>query len=263
MSSLIFLPLFISLLIYGTTFHFMLLVAAAALIGLGEFFSFKEERMSFPLRLFAYIWSALIFFGALLGEPSYILGTLVGGVFLALLIRLKNGEKIKGVVDELGFLFLGIFYVSLLISYLILLRGLDEGALWVLLLFVITWSGDTSAYFAGRSFGRRKFFEAVSPKKSVEGFIGGFLGGIGASIIFKGLFFQEITLADSIIVGAVIGVLGPLGDLCESLFKRSCEVKDSGVLIPGHGGILDRIDSILFSTPFVYYFATMNYGAKL
>lgn len=241
----------------------MFLVALAALIGLGEFFSFRRDRISLPLKVFGYIWTALIIFGALLGEPSYILGTLVGGVLLSLLIRLKNGEEIKGVVDELGYLFVGVFYVALLISHLVLLRGLNEGALWVLLLFVITWSGDTSAYFAGRSFGRRKFFEAVSPKKSVEGFLGGLLGGIGASIIFKGLFFQEITLADCIIVGFVIGVLGPLGDLCESLFKRSCQVKDSGVLIPGHGGILDRIDSILFSAPFIYYFAVKNYGSQM
>lgn len=241
----------------------MLLVAAAALIGIGEFFSLKSSRLSPSLKTFGYLWSLLIIFGAYTGGAAHMLGTLAGGVLLTLLIRLKNGEELKGAVDDAGYLFAGILYVVLLLSYLILLRDLDHGNLWVLLLFFVVWGGDTAAYYSGRSFGRRKLYEKVSPKKSVEGFIGGYLGGIGTCLIIKIILFPVLTLVDAVIIAAVIGVIGPLGDLCESMFKRDCDVKDSGVLIPGHGGILDRMDSILFSAPFVYYFVVLRYGSQV
>ena len=262
LSAVIFLPFFIFLIYSGTPFYFMLLVMAASLLGLAEFFSLSKDKLSSPLRLAGYIWTMLIIFGAYSGGSSVLLGTLSGGILIIFLIRLYNGKRLKGVIEDVGYLYTGIFYVVFLLSYLVLLRGSIDGSLWILLLFIVTWGGDTAAFFSGRAFGNRKFYLEVSPKKSVEGFIGGFFGGIVAALLFKVLFFNQLTLTDSIIAGAVIGILGPLGDLCESLLKRSCDVKDSGGLIPGHGGILDRIDSILFSAPFVYYFAIYTAGMQ-
>lgn len=262
LSSVIFLPFFIFLIHSGTPFYFMFLVMVASLLGLAEFFSLSKDKLSPSLRLSGYIWTLLIIFGAYSGGSSFLLGTLSGGILIIFLVRLYNGKKLKGVIDDVGYLYTAIFYVVFLLSFLVLLRGSNDGSLWILLLFVITWAGDTVAYFSGRAFGNRKFYLEVSPKKSVEGFIGGFFGGIAAALLFKVIFFDQLTLANSIIVGAAIGLLGPLGDLCESLLKRSCDVKDSGGLIPGHGGILDRIDSILFSAPFVYYFALYTSGLQ-
>ena len=262
-SALFFLPLFILLLLKGSPFHFFLLAAAAALLGLGEFFSLKAGRLPASLKLFGYLWLLLIMFSAYIGGVSAVAGTVTCGAIISLLIRLARTEDINSVIDELGFLSLAILYVGLLFSYIVLLRGLEDGNIWILLLFVVTWGGDTAAYYTGMSMGKRKLYPAISPKKSVEGFLGGFAGGIAAAVFLKIIILHSITFLDSMIIGIIIGIIGPLGDLAESMMKRACDVKDSGRLIPGHGGILDRVDSILFSAPFVYYFAAMRYGGHV
>lgn len=263
LSGAVFLPLFILLVTIGNTFHFFILVAGAALLGLGEFFSLRADSIPAGLRLFGYLWSLLIVFAAYTGDFSYLTGSVAAGVIISLLIRLMKSGDIRRVIDEAGFLYLGVFYVVFLLSFLVLVRGISHGKLWILLLFFITWAGDTSAYYSGLSWGKRKLYPEISPKKSIEGLAGGFLGGVAASIISKLTFFSLLSFADSLLVAAVIGVMGPLGDLSESMLKRSCGVKDSGGIIPGHGGILDRMDSILFSAPFVYYFAVIRYGGQL
>jgi phosphatidate cytidylyltransferase len=152
-------------------------------------------------------------------------------------------------------------YCGFLLACAVGLRRFGVG--WVILAFVVTWANDTFAYFAGRAFGRHKLFERISPKKTWEGFAGGAAGSIAGALVTRWLLPDDLgalSVAATVIVGAGGAVVGPLGDLCESMFKRAAGVKDSGWIIPGHGGLLDRIDALLFVAPWIYLWAA--YGVS-
>jgi phosphatidate cytidylyltransferase len=131
---------------------------------------------------------------------------------------------------------------------------MEDGLAWVIAALVITWANDTAAYFAGRFLGRHKLYPEVSPNKTWEGFAGGLVGSVGGMSIARAFFFPVFTAADCLLLGVAGGILGPIGDLCESMLKRAYGVKDSGRIIPGHGGILDRIDALLFNAPLVFVY---------
>ncbi|MGC4000825.1 MAG: phosphatidate cytidylyltransferase [Anaeromyxobacter sp.] len=143
-------------------------------------------------------------------------------------------------------------YCGLLLATLVGLRSYGVG--WVILAFVATWANDTFAYFAGHAFGRHKLFERISPKKTWEGFAGGAAGSVVGALVTRLLFpeLAVISVPAAVVIGAGAAVLGPMGDLAESMVKRAAGVKDSGKIIPGHGGLLDRIDALLFVSPWVY-----------
>lgn len=136
----------------------------------------------------------------------------------------------------------------------------DAGNAWVIAALVITWANDTMAYFAGRFLGRHKLYPAVSPNKTWEGFFGGMVGSVVGMFVARAFFFPVFTAVDCVVLGIAGGVLGPMGDLCESMLKRAYGVKDSGKIIPGHGGILDRIDALLFNAPLVYVYVQFVRG---
>jgi phosphatidate cytidylyltransferase len=143
-------------------------------------------------------------------------------------------------------------YCGLLIATLVALRT-RFGVAWVIMAFVVTWANDTFAYFSGHAFGRHKLYERISPKKTWEGFAGGAVGSVvGALAVHWLLHPPALTAAAAVAVGLGAAVFGPLGDLAESMIKRAAGVKDSGKIIPGHGGLLDRIDALLFVAPWVY-----------
>jgi phosphatidate cytidylyltransferase len=158
----------------------------------------------------------------------------------------------------------GVFYVALLLTFVALLkkRGEDGGA-WVFITLTCTWFSDTLAYFAGRFIGPawpRKLYESVSPKKTVIGALGGLGGSFLALVVAKLWYLPSLTWADCVLVAVPANALCQMGDLCESLLKRSVGVKDSGAFLPGHGGMLDRIDALLFCAPYVYCFAHWGFG---
>lgn len=130
----------------------------------------------------------------------------------------------------------------------------NDGAWWVVVALVITWGNDTSAYFAGRFLGKHKLYPEVSPNKTWEGFFGGFAGAIGFLFLQRAFFFPGLTVIDCLVLGTLGSLLGPAGDLCESMLKRAYGVKDSGKIIPGHGGMLDRIDALIFNAPMVFLY---------
>jgi phosphatidate cytidylyltransferase len=162
----------------------------------------------------------------------------------------------EGAPRAAGVVVLAWLYCGLLASTVVGLR-LRFGFGWVILVFVVTWANDTFAYFAGRLFGRHKLLERVSPKKTWEGFAGGALGSVAGALVVRALLLGPVPLWAALAVAAGGAVLGPLGDLAESMLKRAAGVKDSGRLIPGHGGLLDRIDALLFVAPWVYAFAIL------
>ncbi|NOZ24706.1 MAG: phosphatidate cytidylyltransferase [Nitrospirae bacterium] len=144
----------------------------------------------------------------------------------------------------------GFFYIPLILSLQIAIR--DSGPEWIIFIGATVWASDSFAYYIGKNFGRRKLYPSVSPKKTVEGAIGSMAGGTLAGVLIKILLIESMTVRQVLVVGFFIGCIAVLGDLTESMFKRDSGVKDSSSLIPGHGGVLDKIDGMLFVTPVVY-----------
>lgn len=151
----------------------------------------------------------------------------------------------------------GPLYVGALLTTIALLRrDFEHGASWVLLTLMLSWLADTGGYFFGRFFGKTKLYERLSPKKTREGFVGSLVGATAGALLGHFWYLKALPVAHAVALGVVVGALGQMGDLVESLLKRSTGIKDSGWIIPGHGGLLDRIDALLIVSPLVYVYAT-------
>ena len=253
------LPLLILITLKASPFQFSLLVFVLTLLGLDEFY-----RMALPARrgegrvaALAGACSIFAVFAANPVIPLLTLTLLVLGFCLIALFRLK---EIRDAAKDAALVLMGFLYLPLLLSHLVLIRMLPEGISWLFLIMVIVMVGDSAAYYVGSSIGKNRLYPAVSPKKSIEGSLGGLAGSVIGALLSKAIYFPELTVVDCVATALLLGTLGQLGDLFESLVKRSCGVKDSGAIFPGHGGILDRLDSILFAAPAAYYYAYFFMG---
>jgi len=182
---------------------------------------------------------------------------LAGATVVLMVLFLFRGGPLERVPLRMAVVVLSWLYCGLLIASAVGLSHRPDGLGWVILAFVVTWANDTFAYFAGHFFGKHKLYERISPKKTWEGFAGGALGSVICALAARWILQATGRLADlgageTLLIGAGGAILGPLGDLAESMVKRAAGVKDSGKLIPGHGGLLDRIDALLFVAPWVY-----------
>jgi phosphatidate cytidylyltransferase len=164
------------------------------------------------------------------------------------------GAAFRDAATFAAFRTLGVVYLALPFSYLVLVKGLERGEWWIMFLLLLIWANDTFAYFTGRAIGRTKLSPRISPKKTIEGAVGGLIGGAIAALLFNNIFGLGMGVFPAVVLSVVIGVVAIFGDLIESVLKRAAGVKDSGRVIPGHGGILDRIDSLVFAVPVLYYF---------
>ena len=171
-----------------------------------------------------------------------------------------EGDRLKTHYQELMISLFGFVYLALLPSYLVSLRQAAFGVHWTMLFLFIVWAGDTGAYFVGQKYGRQKLYPHISPKKTLEGCYGGVLAGVVLSVLYKLLFFKQLSIFGAICIPLIIGVTGPVGDLAESFLKRAYDKKDASQLLPGHGGFLDRFDSVIFSLP-IMYALTRVFGA--
>jgi phosphatidate cytidylyltransferase len=152
----------------------------------------------------------------------------------------------------------GILYVGGLVTALPLMhRDLAQGPLWVVTAIAVTFSNDTGAYFTGRALGRHKLAPAISPGKTVEGAVGGLAFGLAMMFVARATYLPIVSVTDALVIGVGAGVLGPCGDLTESMLKRAVGAKDSGRVIPGHGGVLDRIDALMFVGAFIYLYTRL------
>ncbi len=184
-------------------------------------------------------------------------------LFSVLLLLMAELFKNKGsAINNLGASLIGIFYIGLFASSLVGLREFfkyseilyTEAGYLIIAIFASIWVCDSAAYFIGSAIGKHKLFPRVSPKKSWEGAIAGFIFAVVTIIAARELFLDILSLTDTLIIGIIVGIFGQVGDLVESLVKRDAGVKDSSSIIPGHGGIFDRFDSILFVLPMVYLY---------
>jgi phosphatidate cytidylyltransferase len=175
-------------------------------------------------------------------------------MFIAAFFLVHSGDMTTA-WPRLATLVGGALYTGLPLSFLARVREVPDGRLWCYLPMVLTWGNDTFAYFCGRLFGKHKMAPHISPGKTWEGFVGGLICTVGTAFAWRHFAQPAFTVADCIALGVGISVLGPIGDLTESVWKRSNGVKDSGNLLPGHGGLLDRIDALMFTAPFLYFYA--------
>ena len=182
-------------------------------------------------------------------------------VAIAALSALFFSRDRSSSITDVAVLVFGALYVSGLLGHVMLLRGLEHGAELVLYVLLLTWTTDSAAYFGGRRFGRRALAPIVSPNKTVEGALAGLLAAVLMAVIARWWFLPILSLGEAVVVGLLLGVMGQLGDLVESMMKRSAGVKDSGALIPAHGGMLDKIDSLVFTAPTFYYYLVWVKGA--
>ena len=260
MIAFIFGPLIIYVTLLGKL-PFLILVEILIILGLWEF-SYLAKLKNFQIPKWI-----LLFLGIFLGISVYLWGEeafiflLLSVMYLTAFAFVIKGRT-RGATADLSLTVFALFYVAGLFSFLILLRempqelGLDYkiGGLWITYLLICIWSCDTFAYFIGAPLGKHKLSPSVSPKKTVEGFGGGILGAVSAAFFSYYVFFKSAGLGHLLIICIFVSLIGQIGDLTQSLFKRDAEIKDISHLIPGHGGILDRFDSLLFVSPIVYYY---------
>jgi phosphatidate cytidylyltransferase len=196
------------------------------------------------------------FFSLSVLGPDSIQWLWAGLVVAALSMRLALGAPLEHAAGDVMAAVFAAIYGSLA-GYLVPLRNLGPtmswtGSGWVILVCALSWMSDTGAYFAGRFLGRHKLAPDISPSKTWEGFFGGMAAAVGAAFFTKLVALHDLTAVDCVILGVVAGVAGPAGDLAESMIKRSYRVKDSGNLLPGHGGMMDRVDAMVFNALAVY-----------
>jgi phosphatidate cytidylyltransferase len=242
------------------------IVYAATFLGLREYYNMTLARESIVERTFGIV-NGMIFAGLVYwfdGTPHVALAALAALTIASFLFYLVRYGEMDTVAARVAQMMSGALYVGLLLTFVALLkkRGADGGA-WVFITLTCTWFSDTGAYFAGRFIGPAwpaKLYASVSPKKTVIGGLGGLAGSFIALVVAKLWYLPSLTWMDCALVAIPANVLGQAGDLCESLLKRSVGVKDSGNLLPGHGGMLDRIDALLFSAPYIYCFSNWFYG---
>ncbi|HAW59914.1 MAG TPA: phosphatidate cytidylyltransferase [Actinobacteria bacterium] len=243
--------LLIGLLFLGK-YPFFLVILAIVLFSLDEFYSLLRFRGMQPNAVLGMLGGLFLCLGALLGKEGGMMFALALSVFTILIWQIFTLGRTS--ISNSTLTIFGSFYIGFLLAHTILIRGLGEhGPFLMLLVFIGTWVCDTAAYGAGVKIGKRKLAPQVSPNKTWEGTIGGAL----ASSISLGLiclaFFPWLSFLRGSILGLAIGIASPLGDLAESRLKREMRVKNTGSLIPGHGGVLDRFDSLIFTAPVAYY----------
>lgn len=258
LSTLLLLPLFVWMVVDGPVWLFGAVMVLAGALGQWEW-SGMFARAGVP----TFRWLGLV--GGSLLTASFALPVserlVFTGVLLALLgIGLLRRSGGRPAWEPLAITLLGVCYVNWLLGYTFWLRDLSDGRDWILLLVSVTWLGETAAYLVGSTLGRHKLAPVISPRKTVEGSVAQLAVSVLAALGARATFFPALSLESAVVVGMLLGVVGQAGDLMESAVKRSVGTKDTGQLIPGHGGMLDRMDSLLVSTPVLFYYAAYTKG---
>ncbi|MFZ5570988.1 MAG: phosphatidate cytidylyltransferase [Thermodesulfobacteriota bacterium] len=256
-TALVALP-FLIWLIYQGGLVFSMFIGLVSLIGLWEYYHIvcrdTEDIVRSPIAITGFITGILTAAAAHAGAeavvPTLLALDLAVAGFFGLVRYKREPEAMALVMKQVA----GVVYVPLMLAQIVMLRRDPHGAAWVFFLLFLVFFGDIGAFYAGRFWGRRKLYPAVSPGKTIEGALGGLGASVGIGFLFRALFLPELPLGGCLILFLGVGVAGPMGDLFESALKRAANVKDSGTILPGHGGLLDRIDALLFAAPLAFFF---------
>jgi phosphatidate cytidylyltransferase len=255
-TGLIAVPFLIFFIQKGGIWLFLLVVVAAEL-GLWEYYRIifdEEEKIISGLPIIGFFSVVFILYAAHRDVPDLVAVALAFNLLVSAFFVILRFGSIALVLKPLMKQILGIIYIPFLLSFLLLIHNSDKGIVWVYFLLAIIFAGDISALYVGSAFGRHKLSPSVSPGKTIEGSLGGLAANLVIGCLIKLIFLPTLSWPQTILFCLVIGLAGQMGDLFESVLKRSSQIKDSGGLLPGHGGILDRIDALLFAAPIAYFF---------
>ncbi len=249
----VLIPLVLLLVTFAPQWLYAAVVALVALLALREYLDMADKSQMAPLRYPAYLAVA-----ALIAWPPAAGDIALWTVAAALALAMRPTRTLEKALPGAAATLLGTVYIGLPLALLADLRRLPHGAEWVIYILVITWAGDTAAYFAGRAFGRRPMAPRISPGKTWEGGAVSLLAAALFSLAYLATFIPEFPKGWSVAAGLAVNAAGQVGDLAESALKRSAGVKDSSALLPGHGGLLDRIDALLFAAPALWYIFSLR-----
>jgi phosphatidate cytidylyltransferase len=259
LSGLLFLPIFYLVTWRLHPVYFTALVLVAVVVGQHEFYRMAKARGITPDSVLGMVLGALVVLESYHPVPAGELRYYLAAILLAIMIgRLFSPRPVDGALEDISVTALGVFYVAFLFSFQVAVRMVADGKQWLVFLFFIIWASDIGAYSIGIPFGKHRLYVKVSPKKSVEGFLGALAAAAGMALICRSWFMPSLGVTEAVGIALALAAIGTAGDLVESLIKRAAGVKDSGSIIPGHGGILDRMDSMLFAAPVLYYYLKMR-----
>ncbi|MCU0597928.1 MAG: phosphatidate cytidylyltransferase [Desulfobacterales bacterium] len=256
LTSIIGIPVLIILISKGGIFLFALFIALVMGVSLWEYyfivFSGRREKIATPIPAWSFLAGLLMVSFAYIGSLKLMLCllmiNLIGAAILSM-PRFKDGASILLVVAKgIG----GLLYIPVSLSMLVLMRNGPDGSVWVFFLLFIVFAGDVGAFYVGTYFGRRKFCPSISPNKTFEGAAGSILSSMVIGYSFKYFLLPDLNVFNAIVLILLVNMAAQAGDLFESELKRAGNVKDSGSILPGHGGFLDRIDALLFAAPVIY-----------
>lgn len=250
-------PLLVGLVLYGSPLLFSVVIAVVVVWGVFEYNAMVFNEKYYLEKIEGLIIGFCVPLSAFLGGAPLMSAAVTFSfiiVFLLFLLRMREEQADFMALVKVVF---GFMYIPFLMSYIILLRCSEDGIAWIFFIICAAFLGDISAFYVGRSIGKTKLMPTVSAGKTVEGAVGSMIGTMLGCVVFKILFLHGLPLVHAVMLGFLGSILAQLGDLCESALKRTSLVKDSGSLLPGHGGILDRLDSLVFLIPFVYYYRVL------
>jgi phosphatidate cytidylyltransferase len=254
LTALVAVPALFSLIYFGSKEIFDVLIVFVIMIGMHEYLTMTFGKGHSLEKAEGFVFAMLIAVSFYAGDAVSSMA-IVSFAFLisffVYTVRIK--DQVFDIIPVMKLVF-GILYIPLMMSHYILIRNSPQGVLWIFFILVLAFSGDVAAFYVGRTWGRRKLLPAVSPGKTVEGIVGLVFGSLIGCVVFQHFLFPQLPVCHAAVMGIFGSILGQLGDLCESAIKRASGVKDSGSILPGHGGIMDRLDCLLFIGPFVYYY---------
>ena len=243
------------IIIFGSALALAAVIALFAVGGVWEYNNIVFGEKGFRSeKIEGMIFAAVIPLAMLYGDGRFAIAVVASCILIAFIVFLGSAKEEKIDVTAVAKVIFGLMYIPFLISHFVLLRKLDNGVLWVIFVLVLAFAGDITALYVGKYFGKHKLIPAVSPGKTIEGTIGLFAGSTVACVIYGYFVFPQVSLIALAVLAFVGSIVGQLGDLSESAIKRNYGLKDASSLLPGHGGLLDRMDCLMFISPFVYYY---------
>lgn len=259
-SGLLFLPVFYLVTWVLEPVYFAAFVLVAAVLGQQELYRMAKERQIVPNEALGVLLGALVVLDRYRPLVHGTSSAALFGIIVLLIVtaRLFSPRPVDGALEDISVTLMGVLYVALLFSFQVAVRMAVDGKQWLVFLFFVIWATDIGAYSVGMPFGKHRLYEKVSPKKSIEGFLGALAGAAAMALLCTIWFMPAVGKIEALLIALVLALAGTIGDLAESLLKRAVGVKDSGTIIPGHGGILDRMDSMLFAAPVLYYYLTIR-----
>jgi phosphatidate cytidylyltransferase len=251
LTGIVAVPIVLGIVYYGPPILFLLLVASVILMGVSEYFTIIGRIGISGFSTSGIILSFLLLLSFYFNGSFMMEWGLVSSVTLFVTWFFQE-DNVKVAIDQISFTLFGVLYVAGLGGYCLLIRNIEYGGRLIIFLFFIVWFGDIVAYYWGKNFGKKPLAPIISPNKTIEGSIAGLAGSLVAGAISGYWFLDHIAMLHCLLVALICGIIGQFGDLAESLLKRQAGIKNSGNVLPGHGGILDRIDSLLFAGPAFY-----------